>query len=909
MKTLTKNISALILSVAVASVSFAPAAFAGTAYITLDSFSGTPGSSITTSGGGWTAGDTLDIYFNTVSGTSAGATTIKSDGSFSLPVTIPAATAPGPLPVIAIDTATHGQESNSYYVNPLSPSITITAPSHAPYASVSVSGSGFAPNETVDLGLAGATATALANASGSFTGTITIPVTTVGLYHLSAVGASSGASVPSYSNYFWIDGFYPSVTPSAYYLMPGATLSFTGSGFAPGETISVTADSGTSVLSTITAGASGAFSAAGGFAIPVSLAGTAHTFTLKGAKSGASASANVTIGNFYPYASPSTYYLTPGSVLAFQGGGFAANEQINVYQGTGSSTLVATFSTDANGSFTTAGSVTIPYSASGTQISYTLIGASSHAQTSVTTSVGAFYPSITPASYYVVPNTSLIITGSGFAPNETVTLSSSGATSTSATTDAKGNFSGSITVPFSKTGSATIEAIGSLSKTSTSVGITLASFFGSVAPSSYFVYPGEMISYRGTGFAPNETVTVSSSSTTSTITADSLGGFRTASSTIPFTTSGSITTIFTGSLSGATAVTTVAIGSLSPYLSSDSYSAQQGGTIHVTGNGFAPGEMVNVSAGSFTMTTTANAAGVTPAVAITAPYNASSFKVVFTGAGSGASASLSVALAAFNPQVSPSTYYTTPGTTITFTGTGFVSNEQVDVTFNGAVIAPRVASSSGAFSYSYTPGVSSKAAVFTFTGETSGATQSITITLAPFLAYVQLSTYYAQGGSPLTITGSGFAPGESVTLKGNDTTFATATADTSGNLSYTGTVPFAPAGTLVINAVGNSSGASATATMTLPPVYTNLQLGSYAGAPGSAIDFIGSGYLPNETIAIRTDRTGSSPVYTFTADGSGSFNNSGYTIPANWTGGPLVLTASSNHSFSSTPITYYVTGQ
>jgi hypothetical protein len=140
-------------------------------------------------------------------------------------------------------------------------------------------------------------------------------------------------------------------------------------------------------------------------------------------------------------------------------------------------------------------------------------------------------------------------------------------------------------------------------------------------------------------------------------------------------------------------------------------------------------------------------------------------------------------------------------------------------------------------------------------------------------------------------------------------TFGTANTDASGNLTYSGTVPYGPAGALVINAVGTGSGASATASMTRPQIYTNLQLGSYAGAPGTAIDFIGSGYLPNETITITTDRTGTTPVFSFTADVSGSFNNSGYIVPSTWTGGPLVLTAVGNHSYAPTSITYYVTGK
>ena len=96
--------------------------------------------------------------------------------------------------------------------------------------------------------------------------------------------------------------------------------------------------------------------------------------------------------------------------------------------------------------------------------------------------------------------------------------------------------------------------------------------------------------------------------------------------------------------------------------------------------------------------------------------------------------------------------------------------------------------------------------------------------------------------------------------------------------------------------------------MFVAPVWTNLQLGSYAGAPGVAITFIGSGYLPNEPIQIMTDRTGTTIVHTFNADNNGVFNNSGYTIPADFAEGDLTLTVKGTNSFTSKDIVFYVTG-
>ena len=96
--------------------------------------------------------------------------------------------------------------------------------------------------------------------------------------------------------------------------------------------------------------------------------------------------------------------------------------------------------------------------------------------------------------------------------------------------------------------------------------------------------------------------------------------------------------------------------------------------------------------------------------------------------------------------------------------------------------------------------------------------------------------------------------------------------------------------------------------LTVAPVYTSLELSQYAGAPGSAVTFIGTGYLPNEPVQVTTDRTGSAAVATFTADVSGHFTNSSYTIPINFTEGNLTFTVTGTHSFDTKNVVYYVTG-
>lgn len=979
-----------VLSIAL----FAPFTTIAAGYITLDSFSGHPGVNLQVSGGGWTTGDVLNFFFGSSASSIVGHTTVGAGGSFTTPLLVPANTPQGSLSIIGVDASTHEQASNAYYVTPLTPSITVTSPSHVPFANVTVVGSGFAPLEHVTISLAGAVVHATTDMSGSFTGvSLAVPQVASGLYVVHAVGDSSGATSVDYLNYFWIDTFYPSVSPSSYYLVPGSTLSFTGSGFAPNETIVVTQTGKSGPLSSFAASADGSFINAGGFTLPASLHGQTVNFTLTGGQSHVSASTGMTVGDFYPYASPSSYYLTPGLSLSFSGGGFAAGEVVHVYL-LGSATSVSTFTTTATGSFLSAGSVTAPFSAAGSSATYRLVGASSGAETTASTAVGQFYPSISPSVYYVVPNATITVGGSGFAPNETITLSINGTGTSSVSTGATGLFSGTVVAPFSSTGSAQIHAIGSLSNTDTTVGITLATFYPSITPSSFYLFPGDAISFTGSGFAPNEAVTMTTSNGTSAFTANALGTIHSASTTVPFGAATSFVASFMGSLSHATAVSTVGVGVLTPYLSSDVYSATQGQTIHVTGFHFAAGEAVHVSAGTFSTTTHADASGTTPAVSVPTPFGAStlhvgmtgvstgvsgvldvslvgfsasltsssyyaqhgasvmvtgsgfapneqvqvsngtatttvgasalggfstnvtlpisasltSASVLATGQTSGASAALSIGLAPFSPQVTPSTYYTSAGLPITFTGSGFAPSEAIGVTFNGSVVPSTTASSTGGFSYVFTPPVSSSLASFVFTGQLTHAASSISVTIAPFTASIQLSTYYAQGGTAQTVTGTGFAPNETVNLQVQGTTYASVVANASGAFTQVGVVPFATPGSVTIHAVGALSGASGDATMTVAPVYTNLTLASYAGAPGEAVTLVGSGYLPNEPIQVMTNRSGTTVVHTFNADASGNFSNAGYIVPVTYHGGTLVITVRGTHSFDSKDITYYVTG-
>lgn len=87
----------------------------------------------------------------------------------------------------------------------------------------------------------------------------------------------------------------PAVTVDHASVIRGGTLSFTGSGFTPGEKVSVIAHSTPVVLGTVTASATGAV--AGSVKVPATLPMGAHTLELRGATSGTVVSASFTVGS------------------------------------------------------------------------------------------------------------------------------------------------------------------------------------------------------------------------------------------------------------------------------------------------------------------------------------------------------------------------------------------------------------------------------------------------------------------------------------------------------------------------------------------------------------------------------------------------------------------------------------
>jgi hypothetical protein len=877
-------------------------------YTTLSSFSGNPDVSLTVSGGNYQPNSSIVINASENNSlVTSDTVAANQNGQYSGSIQLPVKLAQGNLTVTATQSASGLTSSNSYYVTPFSPTLNTSASSSTPYSTITVSGAGYAPNEVVDLNFAGSTTQVNASASGAFTAAVVkTPNATAGSYQLVGVGVSSGAEAIAYQ---YINGFFPSASPSSYYVLPQSTLSFTGSGFAPNETVNVSDATSGTVYSSFTTTATGSFTNAGGFTVPSSAAGSTIKFVLAGKTSNASTSASVTVGQYFPNVSPSSYYVMPGSTLSFTGSGFAPNESVTV---SNSTTVLETVKANAMGNVTATPAITVPTSSFGTNQTFTLTGQSSHGTSSVTVQVGNYNPQASPSTYYAQPGSVLTFTGSGYAPGETVSIVSGTQQIGSFSADQMGNFTaaGSTSIAYSQANtSSSYKLVGAVSNNPISFTIGVGQLMTQLTPSSYYVLPHQAFTVSATGFAPNETVTLTSgNSTLSTAKANALGLANFTGISLPASSTGSASLVATGTTSKATATASIGLGSYFPSASLSNYYVKPGSTIQVNGSGFAPNESVTMTDGTLVSKPATSDAMGNVTFTLVVPFATNSMTntntVTLSGSISGATVSTNLTLAPFTPQISPSTYYSQPGTPVSFTGSGFLANEAVSISLNGSPLGTTTADAKGDITTSNYSLPYSTNAVYKFVGQTSGATQTINVGLASFYAGLQLSSYYGDGGSQVTTTGSGFAPNESVTISSGSTTLASATASSLGAFTKIVTIPFSNAANITITATGNSSSAVASTKYTLAQVYNSVGLSSYAVPAGQPVSITGSGFFANEPVTVSSSAT--TNAYTFNADAEGNLKNSGYIIPANTPSGMLTLTISGTESYTTHQITIYV---
>ena len=127
---------------------------------------------------------------------------------------------------------------------------------------------------------------------------------------------------------------------------------------------------------------------------------------------------------------------------------------------------------------------------------------------------------------------------------------------------------------------------------------------------------------------------------------------------------------------------------------------------------------------------------------------------------------------------------------------------------------------------------------------------SFTLQVWPAAA-LSLSQASGSPGTKVTLTGSGFAPTETVEIYGGHIgappLFATTTADASGSFTVAAREPQHPYGPMDVYAVGVTSHKLGAATLSVTPV---MAMNPASGAPGGATTAYGLGFGAGETVDI-----------------------------------------------------------
>jgi hypothetical protein len=292
----------------------------------------------------------------------------------------------------------------------------------APGGQVSVQGSGFDPNATVDVtlstgGSSKGTAVALATTSktGSLSTQFNAPQSMNGTG--ATVVARERGSDKSATGQLVSPGGVASVSIEGKSAgQPGDHVTISATGFDPGETVDVYWGrlSGTPAA-TLTADSSGGLSHV---SVPVGLAPVgATTLALMGVRTHATATVPYQMLGLYPSTTPHPYALQAGKLMTYSGSGFAPNEQVLVYLNSSGGTPALAVQASSNGRFET--SFTVPFGLTGRQ-TLTAIGAQSRAAVSTAFTVLAYGPSVQASTYGALPGTSLSFYAKGFAANEVV---------------------------------------------------------------------------------------------------------------------------------------------------------------------------------------------------------------------------------------------------------------------------------------------------------------------------------------------------------------------------------------------------------------------------------------------------------------------------------------------------------
>ncbi len=767
--------------------------------LSINQTTGPVGTMVTFTGTGF-AGTSL-VVVGWIQGTACSATS-SALGNFSCSFEITNATA-GIHPFAATD-ASGNTASAGFTVLPQ----LIPTPAIAPDAtSVTFDGSGFAGNSSVTITwVVGMACTVTTSAVGSFNCTYQLADTTPGFYSFNATDHSTDTA-------FAVVQVVPGLTDVPTSDPVGDVVTFTAAGFAASSAITITWAHGTAC--------SGTTSSAGAFVCAFTVTATTPGGYVFTATDHASNSASV-VFVVTPFLSASPAFGPVGTLVTLTGTNYAPDATVTISFGT-----LTACSGRANATGAFACPFTIPVIVGGAH-TFTSLDSSGNAASVIFTVTAQL--SVSPGSGPV--GTAAIFSGTGFEGSRVV-VTLNGKTACSSTSSS-GTFSCTYVIPTGP--SATLSFLGTdNAKIPDRAPVTFrVTPTLTVNPSSGPV--GSAVTFSGSAYAANESVTVTWAGGTVCIAIANATGNFSCTYTIPSGINGEH--VFNGTdLSGNTALAEFEVNAS---LRVSPSSTTVGTVVTIVGAGYDPDSAVSVVwAGATVCTTTTNASGgflceYTLPATVAGPH-------VFSATDGEAATAMATLVVV--PSLGESVSSGPVGTTVTFTGMGFAAASEVNVTWATGIACSATTDASGSFSCAFQVSAAVEGA-HTFTAKDASkntATSTFGVTSA-----LTVSPSSAPVGTVVTFTGTGYAAGSLVTVSWTAGTACTQTTSSVGSFSCTFTLPPSTAGAHSFTAVDRSSNTASTV-VTVTPL---LIVSPTRGLQGVVVTFTAQGFAASSTISI-----------------------------------------------------------
>ena len=325
-----------------------------------------------------------------------------------------------------------------------------------------------------------------------------------------------------------------------------------------------------------------------------------------------------------------------------------------------------------------------------------------------------------------------------------------------------------------------------------------------------------------------------------------------------------------------------------------------GGHVEVIGSGFAPKTKATVylktgkSAKVVAHTYTSRVGMVTAGFVLPTGGTAAKSTVITQAGGRQASASLvtpgGMATASIHGKAAGK-----PGDHVAVNASGFTPGEKVNAYWgrvNGTPAATLTASSAGTLALVSIPvGIAPVGpTTLVLVGTKSHATATAPYQMLGLYPSVTMHPWAARAGSPVTFTGSGFAPNEPILIyldATRGTPALTATASAGGGFSVGFVIPYGLKGTQRLTAIGSQSRTSVTSGLDILPYMPSAQASTYDALPGTVLTFYAKGFAANEVVEVFA---GGKLVSAFRVDAKGSAAAQGHYVVPSGTGPGLGIT-------------------